>query len=53
MSVTGKVIKHSVIAVRDAFGNVRYGDYGGKLVAACKNLQNGLGTAFRTLRELV
>jgi len=34
----GRVIRHSVIAVRDATGNVRFGDYGGKLFTSLEQL---------------
>jgi hypothetical protein len=34
----GKIIRHSVIAVRDALGNVRFGDYGGKLFTSLEQL---------------
>ncbi len=33
-----KPISHSIIAVRDAFGRVKFGDYGGKLVSSVKEL---------------
>lgn len=42
-SQAGKVIRHSVIAVRDALGRVRYGDYGGKLVESLEVLAKNLG----------
>jgi hypothetical protein len=34
----GKVIKHSVIAVRDGLGRVRFADYGGKLFGSLEEL---------------
>lgn len=39
----GRVIKHSVIAVRDAFGRVRFGDYGGKLFGSLEELVSRWG----------
>jgi hypothetical protein len=37
-TTAGRVIKHSVIAVRDALGSVRFADYGGKLFGTLEQL---------------
>jgi hypothetical protein len=42
-TVSKNEILHSVIAVRDAFGRVRFGDYGGKLVGSLDELARNLG----------
>ncbi|MEX2140701.1 MAG: peptidoglycan-binding domain-containing protein [Pirellulales bacterium] len=42
-SVTDEVIEHSVIAVRDALGRVRFADYGGRFVNSLDELAVNLG----------
>lgn len=42
-TVSGELIEHSVIAVRDALGRVRFADYGGRYHATLEGLVNNLG----------
>jgi hypothetical protein len=42
-STKGEAIYHSVIAVRDVAGKLRYGDYGGRLVGSLTELARNLG----------
>ena len=43
-TTAGKYIKHSVIAVRDGLGRVRFADYGGKLFGTLEELVARWGT---------